>query len=93
MNINIQQLEGLEISKYIIFDIRDNIAYMHGYIPGALNVKPEDVEEELKAMAEQYKMTSDKIREMIGEENIKLLEKDLKVKKAIDLIYDNAVKK
>ena len=48
MNINIQQLEGLEISKYIIFDIRDNIAYMHGYIPGALNVKPEDVEEEAK---------------------------------------------
>ena len=67
---------------------------LNGVVEGEkLEVTPEDVEEELKAMAEQYKMTSDKIREMIGEENIKLLEKDLKVKKAIDLIYDNAVKK
>ena len=42
-------------------------------------------------MASQYQMTADKIKEMIGEENLKFLEKDLKVKKAVDFIFDNAV--
>lgn len=58
-----------------------------------LEATEQDVEDELKTMAEQYKTTPDKIKEMVGAENLKLLEKDLKVKKAIDLIYDNAVKK
>lgn len=54
-------------------------------------VAPEEVEKELETMASQYQMTADKIKEMIGEENLKFLEKDLKVKKAVDFIFDNAV--
>ena len=42
-------------------------------------------------MAAQYDMTADKVKELIGEDNMKFLGKDLKVKKAIEFIYDNAV--
>ena len=55
-----------------------------------LEVSDEETEEEIKKMAEQYQMTADKVKEMIGEENIAYLQKDLKIKKAIDFIYDNA---
>ena len=54
-------------------------------------VSEEETEEELKAMAIQYQTTADKIKEMIGVENLTFLQKDLKVKKAIKFIYDNAV--
>ena len=47
-------------------------------------------EEELKHMAAQYQMEVDKLKEIIGEDNLGFLTKDLQVKKAIDFIYDNA---
>ena len=42
------------------------------------------MEEELKVMAIQYQTTADKLKEMIGVENLTFLEKDLKVKKKFD---------
>lgn len=41
-------------------------------------------------MAVQYQTTADKLKEMIGVENINFLQKDMKIKKAIEFIYDNA---
>lgn len=55
-----------------------------------IEVSKYEMEEELKVMAIQYQTTADKLKEMIGVENLTFLEKDLKVKKAIQLIYDNA---
>ena len=55
-----------------------------------IEVSAEEIEKELETMAAQYQMTADKIKEMIGVENLTLLQKDLQVKKAIDFIYDNA---
>lgn len=55
-----------------------------------LEISEEEMEEELKVMAVQYQTTADKLKEMIGIENLTYLQKDLKVKKAIKLIYDNA---
>ena len=49
------------------------------------------MEEELKVMAAQYQTTADKLKEMIGVENLTFLMKDLQVKKAIELIFENAV--
>lgn len=56
-----------------------------------IEVTEDEMEEEIKVMAIQYQTTADKIKEMIGVENLTFLEKDLKVKKAIQFIYDNAV--
>ena len=52
-----------------------------------------DVQEQLESMATMYGLEADKLKEMIGEENLKMIEGDIKIKKALDFIYDNAVKK
>ena len=61
-------------------------------IVNAENITVTDAErdEELKRMAAQYQMEVDKLKEIIGEDNLGFLTKDLQVKKAIDFIYDNA---
>ena len=56
-----------------------------------IEVSEEEMEEEINVMAAQYQTTADKIKEMIGVENLTYLQKDIKVKKAIKFIYDNAV--
>ena len=55
-----------------------------------ITLTDEEREEELKRMAAQYQMEVDKLKEIIGEDNLGFLTKDLQVKKAIDFIYDNA---
>ena len=55
-----------------------------------IEVSAEEMEKELELMAAQYQMSADKIKEMIGVENLTFLQKDLQVRKAIDFIYDNA---
>lgn len=52
-----------------------------------ITVTDEEREEELKHMAAQYQMEVDKLKEIIGEDNLGFLTKDLQVKKAIDFIY------
>lgn len=55
-----------------------------------IEVSQEELEKELEDMAVQYQTTADKLKEMIGVENINFLQKDMKIKKAIESIYDNA---
>ena len=50
-----------------------------------------DVEEEMKKMADQYKMELDKVKEAFGPDNLKLLKEDIENNKAIQMLYDNAV--
>ena len=51
----------------------------------------EETEEELGKMAEQYGMEAEKLREVLGEFQLKLLKEDIKNKKAVDYIYANAI--
>lgn len=55
-----------------------------------LTASDEDVAEELKNMADMYKMDVEKVRESLGESGLVLLKEDVVSRKAIDLIYDNA---
>ncbi|MGF6375207.1 trigger factor [Clostridiales Family XIII bacterium PM5-7] len=55
-----------------------------------IEVTAEELEEELKAMAEQYQMDVEKVREMIGVENLTFFQKDIQLKKVIDLLFDKA---
>lgn len=56
-------------------------------------VTEEEVSEELEKMAQQYGMEKDKLAEMIGAQNISMISGDIKVRKAVDFMYENAVKK
>lgn len=51
----------------------------------------EEVEAELSKMAEMYSMEADKLRDVLGDFQLKLLRDDIKSKKAVDYIYENAV--
>lgn len=55
-----------------------------------IEVSPEELEEELKNMAELYKTDVEQIREMIGVENLTYFMKDIQLKKVIDMLYGNA---
>ena len=52
-----------------------------------------DVNAEIEDMAKKYGLEADKVKEMIGAENVNIIARDIRLKKAIDFIYDNAVKK
>ncbi|MDF3001676.1 MAG: trigger factor [Bacillota bacterium] len=56
-----------------------------------LEASDEEVETELKAMAEQYKMEVEKLKEMLQADNYALLSKDIKMRKAVDFMFENAI--
>ncbi len=51
----------------------------------------EELEKEINKLAEQYKLEADKIKEMLGKENTAFIKKDIRMKKALDFMYDKAV--
>ena len=51
----------------------------------------EDVEKEMAAMAAQYKMEVEKLREMMKVDNLSYLMQDIKMRKAIEFMFENAV--
>ncbi len=52
-----------------------------------------EIDEQIESMATQYGMDKEKVKEMIGPENIAFLAKDLVLKKAVDHMFDKAVLK
>ena len=54
-------------------------------------VTDEELHEYLEDMAKQYSMDVDKLVEAIGPQNVETLGGDIKMRKAVDFIYDNAV--
>lgn len=58
-----------------------------------ITASEEDVEKELQSMAEQYKMELDKIKEIMGEEEINRIREDLAITRAVELVTKAAVEK
>ncbi|MDO4869960.1 MAG: trigger factor [Bacillota bacterium] len=56
-------------------------------------VTEEEVKTELENMAKQYGLDVEKLTEIIGADNIGAIEGDIKIRKAVDLMYETAVKK
>ena len=48
MSISIAELKKLEKDSYELLDIRSEVEISHGAIPGAIAVKPEEIEKKLK---------------------------------------------
>lgn len=57
------------------------------------NIQPteEEVNEEISKMAEMYKMEADKLKELIGENEMEQMKKDMAVQKAVTVIADAAI--
>ncbi|MGI6204517.1 MAG: trigger factor [Anaerovoracaceae bacterium] len=58
-----------------------------------LEATDEDVEGELQDMADRYDMKVEDIRGMLAGQNMDMVKEDIKMRKAVQFIYDNAVKK
>ncbi|MCL1809715.1 MAG: trigger factor [Clostridiales bacterium] len=56
-----------------------------------LEASQEEIEQEMRKIATQYKMDIDKIRETIGKGKASFIEKDVRIKKALDFIFDSAI--
>lgn len=56
------------------------------------NIQPteEQVDEEIKKMAEMYNMEADKLKEMVGEYEMEQMKKDMAVQQAVTLVADAA---
>ena len=57
------------------------------------NIQPteEEVNEEISKMAEMYKMEADKLKDLIGENEMEQMKKDMAVQKAVTLVADAAI--
>lgn len=58
-----------------------------------IEVSDEDFEKEIETMAEVYQMDAAKVREMLGEKEMKNIRQDLAVKKAAEFVVENAKEK
>lgn len=56
-----------------------------------IEVAPEELDKELELMSIQYKLEVEQIKSMLGAENFAALQKDIKMRKAVDFTFDNAV--
>ena len=55
-----------------------------------IEVSDDELQAELQRLADQYQMDVNKVRENIGESNMGMVKNDIKLKKAMELVYDNA---
>ena len=55
-----------------------------------IEVTEEEINQELKTMGEVYQMEADKVEELLGENGRKQVADDLKVKKAMEFVVENA---
>ncbi|MBR2548219.1 MAG: trigger factor [Eubacterium sp.] len=55
-----------------------------------IEVSDDELEAELQRLADQYGMDVSKVKENIGEANMGIVKGDIRLKKAMDLVYDNA---
>ncbi len=55
-----------------------------------IEVSDEEVKNEIKEMASKYNMDESKIKEMMGEGSEEAIKFDIRMRKSVDLMYDNA---
>ncbi len=53
-------------------------------------VTKEDTDKEIESMAKLYNMDADQLKEAMGDENLEFMSRDIKIKKAVDFVYDKA---
>ena len=55
-----------------------------------ITASDEEVEQQLNEMAEQNHIELDKLKEYLGEDNLKAVREDVRIQKAIDLLFEEA---
>jgi trigger factor len=55
-----------------------------------IEATPEELDSQLELLGMQYQMDKEKVKELLGDGNTKLFEKDIQMKKAVELVYEKA---
>ncbi len=55
-----------------------------------IEATPEELDSQFELLGMQYQMDKDKVKELLGDGNTKLFEKDIQMKKAVELVYEKA---
>ena len=50
----------------------------------------EDLDKEFEDLSKTYGMEKEKVKESLGEATVKMIEKDIRIRKALDIVYENA---
>lgn len=58
-----------------------------------INATEEELENELKQFADNYGKTIEQVKEMLGEGNLRFFEDDIKIRNAVNMMFDNATLK
>ena len=70
-NITMKQMINLSKDEFILVDIRSVASYQNGYIPGAINIPAEQLEENIEDLPKDKKIILYCIRGIISEEEAK----------------------
>ncbi len=72
-NITMKQMIHLSKDEFILVDIRNKTSYQNGYIPGAVNIPAEQLEENIEKLPKDKKIILYCMRGIISEEEAKKL--------------------
>lgn len=74
--ITVEEMKAMPENEYILLDIRSSISYQHGYIPGAINIELESLEERMDELPRDRKIIVYCMKGIISEDAaVKLCEK------------------
>lgn len=71
--ISVDQMKAMPTEEYLLIDIRNNISYQHGFIPGALNIEADRLEDALDELPNDKKLIIYCLKGIISEGAASLL--------------------
>lgn len=71
--ITVEQMKAMPEEEYILVDIRSNVSYQHGFIPGAINIEAESLEDRLAELPHDKKLIVYCLKGIISEEAASML--------------------
>lgn len=72
-DITIEQLQLMGTEEFVLVDIRDEEAYRHGYIPGAIHICERDMDEQQSSLPKNQKIILYCMKGVISKETVKYL--------------------
>ena len=92
MGMNIEQFRA-QFKEQADKQVKMRLAMEAIVAKEGITASDEEFEEEVKRIADAYKMEADKIKELMGEAGKKQIMEDLAVRKAVDFVVSEAVEK
>jgi tRNA(Ile)-lysidine synthase TilS/MesJ len=71
--ISVDQMKAMPSEEYLLIDIRNNISYQHGFIPGAVNIEADKLEDSLDELPYDKKLIIYCLKGIISEGAASLL--------------------